>query len=199
MKIATPADKLTTLAVGDAVIVNSFGHNYRATVTEMKGNRARLTWRNKSGNDFDNWLTIPGRTEKDLNPTAAATRKLRVEATKLERYAERASEDALRHQAQMIKLQALVGTQPLRVEDNQFGTRLFYFGTSDNDYVWGGYTAEAAQRYGRTEPTLTWEEALEKAIQQSQHHMQDRITARETMLARAAARRAEATAIKAGA
>src|SRR5690348_13683216 len=87
MYIATPADKLTDIHVGSTLRVNSFGHDYTARVAELKGTRARCIWRNKSGNHFDKWITIPGRSEKDRNPVAAQTRKLRVKATTYENHA----------------------------------------------------------------------------------------------------------------
>lgn len=164
MRIATPAEKLTDLRVGSTLRVNSFGHDYIARVAELKGNRARCIWRNKSGNLFDNWITIPGRTEKDLNPTAAATRKLRVQATRLEKHAKGWMADAVaRHIERIAVLESYRGATPTS-EDTKYGTTMYHLG---EDSVWGGYTPEGVQRYGQVSPErmlLPFDQALERTI-----------------------------------
>jgi hypothetical protein len=170
MHIATPADKLTDLRVGSTVRVNSFGHDYHARVAELKGKRARCVWTNKSGVKYDRWITLPGQQQHELNPVAAATRKLRAEATRRERYAKEwmtSSRD--RHAARIEQLrdyqaEAEAGRLTYSSKDTQYGTVVYHIG---EDTVWGGYTAEAAKQYRRPADEavdLTFAQALQRAL-----------------------------------
>jgi IS1 family transposase len=113
MHIHTPAEKLTAVKSGDRIQVHSFGHVYSAQVSEVKGNRLLATWINKSGVEYERWLTIPGKTLKERNPITAETRKRRAEATNLEKYALGSmAESRCRNRTRALELRALLRDLP---------------------------------------------------------------------------------------
>jgi hypothetical protein len=187
MHIATPADQLANLAVGDTVQVHSFGNLYRARVAELKGKRARCVWTNKSGNEWDKWITIPGLRQHELNPVAAATRKLRAEATRRVKYAEGwMTESVARHEARLVELEALRGATPTS-EDTRYGTRMYHVG---DDSVWGGYLKDGV---------LTFEQAVERAIAHEREQLEQRRADITAAHAHAKELRAKADSIEKGA
>jgi hypothetical protein len=194
MHIATKPEALTDLREGSTVSVHSYGNLYRARVAELKGNRARCVWTNKSGVRYDNWITIPGRELHQRNPVAAATRKLRAEATRREKYAKehetRSRDRAVEHLNELRDIQAQVaaGTLQVRSEDSKYGTRCYFVG--EKMVAWGGHLKDGA---------LELDAALQRAIEQAVEQVENHNAAIRAGLEHAKELRAKADSIQKGA
>ncbi len=200
MHIHTPAEKLTAVKPGDRIQVHSFGHVYGAQVAELKGNRLRAVWTNKSGIKYDRWLTIPGKTLRERNPLAAKTQKLRTRATALVKYGNQAlGEQRDRYRERALELRCLLRDLP-----NQKVTVEKAAWSSDFSYYFVGKTAnedgaEQNQFGFRPREGTTVEQAVKNHYHNALHNLREAKLRGRANLVQAEELRIEANLIEKGA
>lgn len=178
------------LVVGSAVVVHSHGHTYNAKVVELKGKRARCQWVNKSGNEFDNWITIPSLSERTTNPLAAKTRKLRVQATTRERHANKWMAESI------ARLESIAA-------DYRSGLKAVERGETDIAKIGVEYTGRISYLCGLGDPSwqlkdfvaLSLRDAVAKVLEETEQSIAQQKAQQAESLAEAKALRAEADAL----